>query len=170
MKQYSIKTYLAGLALLSASAMPAAAETCEHQCQIDLVKQAQSVVMYHTRGIVSEDMADALMSAVRRKVRVEVFVGRPDETYANLKSFMDGFFLTWNATASDSDTTLLGMGACILGNTQADAFLVTDPFQWKSADHPALVDSGELTRDLAKVAEYANIVDTEEFVQCKLDN
>lgn len=167
MKRFSIKAAVVGVAL--ASAVSASAETCEHQCQIELVNEAQAVVMYHTRGILSEDMANAMMDAVRRKVRVEIFVGRPDETYANIKSFMTGFFLTWNATAADDDTSLLGMGACILGNTQTPAFLVTDPFQWGPNESPALVESGALTRSFEDVAEFANIVDTEEFIQCKLD-
>lgn len=167
MKVPSIQAVFVGMALSGVGS--ASAETCDHLCQIDFVNDAQAVVMYHTRGILSEDMATAMENAVRRKVRVEIFVGRPDETYANVKSFMNGFFRTWNATSADDDTSLLGMGACILGNTQTPPFLVTDPFSWGPNEKPVLVKSGSVTRDLDDVAEFANIVDTEEFIQCKLD-
>lgn len=169
MNIFSIKAMVVGLALAGALAISANAETCKYQCQIKLVNEAQAVVMYHTRGILSENMANAMINAVRRKVRVEIFVGRPDETYANMKSFMTGFFLTWNAIVADDDTSLLGMGICVLGNTPVPPFLVTDPFQWGPNENPALVKNGVLTRRFKDVDEFANIIDTEEFIQCKLD-
>lgn len=174
---------LVSLVVAVGFAIPVAAETvedqpCDHDCQIEAVDNSQSVVIYHTRGQLSDSMADALLNAVRRKVRVEIFVGEPNEAFANSKTFMNGFFMTWNMVADDTDTSLLGMGACILDETDVPPFLVTDPFGWSDEDNPVLVESGQLRGTPKAVSafstetspsDFAKKIETrEEFIQCKL--
>lgn len=157
------------IAIAHSGGLSAGERPCDHECQLQVIANAKSVVMYHVRGPIPTDIADELTKAVRRKVRVEAFVGQPNETYGDLSRFMEGYFSAWNKTASDEDTTLLGMGACILALTDSAPFLVSDPFRWVDGEHPALVQGGVLEDDYEKVSEFANIVDTEDFIQCKLD-
>lgn len=174
MRMCSVKETLAVLALMGATALPAMAETgtkCDLDCQIDLVNKAQSVVMYHAKDIVMGQMGEALMDAARRGVRVEAFVGRPDETYGKLSKFLAERYKKWAAVAPDTDMSLLGMGACLMGGTSIEPFLITDSDAWlPGPKNPAFVKAGILTsRNPAEVGEAAEIVMVEEFMQCKLN-
>lgn len=173
MRMCSVKETLAVLALMGATALPVMAETgskCDLDCQIELVNKAQSVVMYHAKDIVMGQMGEALMDAARRGVRVEAFVGRPDETYGKLNKLLEERYSKWVATASDEDVSLLGMDACLIV-TGIEPFLITDPIAWLPGEkNPAFVKAGILTSlDPAEVGEASEIVMVEEFIQCKLN-
>ena len=173
MSMYSVKETLAALALMGAMALPAMAETgtkCDLDCQIDLVNKAQSVVMYHAKDIVTGQMGEALMDAARRGVRVEAFVGRPDETYGKLNKLLEERYKKWAAVAPDTDMSLLGMDACLIV-TSIEPFLITDPIAWlPGKKNPVFVKAGIVTsRDPAEVGEASEIVMAEEFMQCKLN-
>ena len=173
MRVCSVKETLAVLVLVGAAALPAMAETgtkCNLDCEIDLVNKAQSVVMYHTKDIVIGQMGEALMDAARRGVRVEAFVGMPDETYGKLNKLLEERFRKWVATAPDEDASLLGMDACLIV-TSIEPFLITDPIAWLPGQkNPAFVKAGILTsRNPAEVGEASDIVQNEEFMQCKLN-
>ena len=126
--------------------------------------------MFHTKGELRQDEAEALVEAIRRGARVEIYVGKANNLSDEVIWMADDIYQKWAATADDSETWMIGMGGCVIGKSDHPSFVVTDPFAWKANEAPALVVGGKKTdkRDVAAAASV--VVETEDFIQCKLRN
>lgn len=141
---------------------------CDQACAIDTIEAAQSVVIFHTKEALQQDEASALVGAIRRGARVEVYVGERNDLSEEVIMFAEDIYNKWAATAEDTDTSMIGMGGCVMGATANPTFIVTDPFGWKSNDAPALVVSGKKTDQLDIVADASVVAETEDFIKCKM--
>lgn len=141
---------------------------CGTGCAIDTINAAQSVVIFHTRGELTKPEAEALVAAVQRGARVSVFVGQENSLSKEVIWYVQDIYQKWAATAPDEDTSMLGMGGCVMGATDAPAFIVTDPFGTKPNDAPALVVDGKKTGEISIAAEASVVSETEDFIQCYL--
>lgn len=143
---------------------------CDRKCLLDTIDAARTVVMFHTTGELQKDEAEALVRAIRRGARVEIYVGKANNLSDEVIWLADDIYQKWAATADDSETWMIGMGGCVMGKTDNPSFVVTDPFNWKANEAPALIVGGKKTdkRDVAAAASV--VVETEDFIQCKLRN
>lgn len=141
---------------------------CNQACVLDTINAAKTVVMFHSTGELRNDEAHALVEAIRRGARVEIYVGKANNLSEEVIWLADEIYQKWAATADDSDTRMIGMGGCVMGRSSHPAFVITDPFGWSAGDAPALVVDGKKSgsRDVAEAASV--VVDSEEFIQCKL--
>ncbi|WP_273794864.1 hypothetical protein [Brucella intermedia] len=143
---------------------------CDRKCLLDTIDAARTVVMFHTKGELQKNEAEALVRAIRRGARVEIYVGKANNLSDEVIWLADDIYQKWAATADDSETWMIGMGGCVMGKTDHPSFVVTDPFNWKAKEAPALIVDGKKTdkRDVAAAASV--VVETEDFIQCKLRN
>lgn len=143
---------------------------CDQKCLLDTINAARTVVMFHTTGELQKDEAEALVGAIRRGARVEIYVGKANNLSEEVIWLADDIYQKWASTADDTETWMIGMGGCEMGKSGHPSFVVTDPFAWKSNEAPALVVEGKKTdkRDVAAAASI--VVETEDFIQCKLNN
>lgn len=141
---------------------------CDQKCLLDTINAARTVVMFHTTGELQKDEAEALVGAIRRGARVEIYVGKANNLSEEVIWLADDIYQKWAATADDTETWMIGMGGCEMGKSGHPSFVVTDPFAWKSNEAPALVVEGKKIdkRDVAAAASI--VVETEDFIQCKL--
>lgn len=142
---------------------------CDQECLLDTIDAAQTVVMFHTERELRQDEAEALVGAIRRGARVEIYVGKSNNLSEEVIWLADDIYQKWAATADDTETWMIGMGGCVMGQTGQPSFVVTDPFGWNANEAPALVVVGKKTdkRDIASAASV--VVDSEDFIQCKLN-
>ncbi|WP_299592496.1 hypothetical protein [uncultured Tateyamaria sp.] len=110
--------------------------------------------------------AEALVAAVERGARVSVFVGEDNDLSREVIWYVDDIYQKWAATAPDTDTSMLGMGGCVMPLTDIPAFIVTDPSQLKPNDAPALVVNGKVTNDEEVIVKASVVSETEDFIQC----
>ncbi|WJS87219.1 hypothetical protein [Paracoccus sp. TOH] len=142
--------------------------SCDQKCLLDTINAARTVVMFHTKGELRQDEAEALVGAIRRGARVEIYVGKTNNLSDEVIWMADDIYQKWAATADDTETRMIGMGGCVMGKSDHPSFVVADPFAWGANEAPALVVNGKKTdkRDVAAAASV--VVETEDFIQCKL--
>lgn len=143
-------------------------ESCAQPCLLETIKAARSAVIFHSRGEMQGDEAKALAAAIQRGIRVEIYVGRANALSDEVIWFADDIYAKWAATADDQDTSMLGMGGCVMGGTNTPAFLVTDPFTDGAVGSPALVYKEKKTDKIDVVVAASVVAETEDFIQCKL--
>lgn len=143
-------------------------DSCAQPCLLDTIKAAHSAVIFHSKGELQRDEAKALVEAIRRGIRVEVYVGKANALSEELIWFADDIYAKWAATADDQDTSMLGMGGCVMGRTNAPTFLVTDPYTNGAGGSPALVYDEKKTDEIDVVLAASVVAETEDFIQCKL--
>lgn len=156
-------------ALNWADVTPEAWDQCDQSCAIDTITGAKSVVIFHTNGQLQKDEAVALVAAVRRGLRVSVFVGEENNLSNEVINFTKDIYQKWAVTADDHDTSMLGMGGCVLGATDTPSFIVVDPFNLKAGESAAFVTQGRITADAEIAARASVIPETEDFIQCQLN-
>lgn len=142
---------------------------CDQKCLLETIDAARTVAMFHTKGELQKDEAEALVGAIRRGARVEIYVGKANNLSEEVIWLADDIYEKWAATADDTETWMIGMGGCVMGKTDHPSFVVTDPFAWNANEAPALV-VGEKKTDKRDVAAAASVVvEAEDFIQCKLN-
>lgn len=141
---------------------------CGNECALDTIAAARSVVIFHTKSQLEKAEAQALVEAIRRGARVELYVGQQNNLSEEVGMFADDIYQKWEATADESDTSMIGMGGCVMGSTDNPSFIVTDPFGWKGDDSPALVVNGKKTDQLDIAADASVVAETEDFIECKM--
>lgn len=143
-------------------------DSCAQPCLLETIKAARSAVIFHSKGELQRDEAKALVAAIRRGIRVEVYVGKANALSDEVIWFADDIYAKWAATADDQDTSMLGMGGCVMGRTSAPTFLVTDPFTNGAGGSPALVYDAKKTDEIDVVVAASVVAETEDFIECKL--
>jgi len=143
-------------------------ESCAQSCLLETIKSASATVIFHSKGELQRDEAKALVAAIQRGLRVEIYVGKANALSDEVIWFANDIYAKWAATADDQDTSMLGMGGCVMAKTNAPTFLVTDPFTNAAAGAPALVYDKKKTDEIDVVVAASVVAETEDFIQCKL--
>lgn len=143
---------------------------CSQACALETISAAKSVVTFHTVGELELPEAKALVEAVERGLRVEIYVGRGSNLSEEVIMFADDIYQKWAATSDDEDTSMLGMGGCVMGQTDHPSFIAADPFGWKSGEEPALIVQNKITHQIDIVAAASVVAETEDFIECKMQS
>lgn len=142
---------------------------CASACARQQMGAARSSVLFHTPYALTEDEAKALANAIGRGLKVEFFVGERNALFDEIDGYASDIFEKWAATADASDTSMVGMGGCVMGADRLPQFVVTDPYQGAGGKkHAALIVNDKISHDPAKVAAAAEATQTEDFIQCRL--
>jgi hypothetical protein len=171
-----------GLAVLAIALMPAAAsaqeavdwakldtsawKVCDEKCSIEAIDASSSVVILHDRGELSEAEAKALYRAIERGLKVEFFVGESNSVFEEMRSYAADIYEKWSATAPDDDTSMIGMGGCVMpAASKSPDFLALDPLVSGAA---IVIVNNKISHDQVLAEAVSVASETEDFIQCKL--